>query len=104
MKKIYLLFICVICSVYSKAELAITLNVENAGSLATMIASSKKNMITSLTITGNINGSDIRFIRQMAGYKNFDGALQYLDLSGANIVSGGESYSYERYRGSYGYT
>jgi len=75
----------------------ITLHVETAGTLPTLIASNRKNQITNLTLTGNLNGTDIRYIREMAGsdYINnpTDGQLSVLDLSGANIVSGGMVYS-----------
>ena len=52
--------------------------------------------LTSLKVTGNLNGSDIRFLRKMAGRKEdgteTSGKLTYLDLSEANIVSGGDYY------------
>jgi hypothetical protein len=32
-----------------------------------LINSSNKNLITSLTLTGNLNGTDIHYIREMAG-------------------------------------
>lgn len=41
--------------------------VQSAGSLSSLIEDSQKNQITDLTITGNLNGTDIRFIREMAG-------------------------------------
>lgn len=52
--------------------------------------------IKALVLTGDLNGDDIRKIRQMAGvnYDGFpsDGQLRFLDLSGANIVEGGFAY------------
>ena len=49
-------------------------------------------------IEGPINGSDIRIIREMAGVdyieKETDGILEYLDLSNANIVEGGDFYCF----------
>ena len=67
MKRLLFILISLSVAYNSFAELSITLNVENAGSLSTMIASSRKNEITSLTLTGNLNGSDIKYIREMAG-------------------------------------
>lgn len=43
--------------------------------------------IEELTITGQLNGTDIKFIRQMANTN-----LKKLDISGCSIVSGGEEY------------
>lgn len=52
--------------------------------------------LTALKVTGNLNGSDIRFLRKMAGRKEdgtaTSGKLTYLDLTEANIVSGGDYY------------
>jgi hypothetical protein len=52
--------------------------------------------LTSLKVTGNLNGSDIRFLRKMAGRKEdgtaTSGKLKYLDLTEAKIVSGGDYY------------
>jgi len=45
----------------------ITLHVATAGTLSSLIASNVKYEITDLTLTGNLNGTDIRFIREMAG-------------------------------------
>lgn len=110
MKKILILIYLLSSFVYCHAELAITLNVEKPGSLSTMIASSKENQITSLTLTGNLNGSDILYIRQMAGagYKGTISsskcALEYLDMSNASIVSGGSYYAFEHTNATIGYT
>ena len=74
--------------------------VQSAGSLSSLIEDSQKNQITDLTITGNLNGTDIRFIREMAGRdvegNETEGTLSVLDLSGATIVSGGDYY-YKQY-------
>ena len=49
-----------------------------------------------LTLTGELNGTDIRLLRDMAGnnYKGevTEGKLKELDLSGVSIVEGGDSY------------
>ena len=45
--------------------------------------------VEELTITGKLNGTDIKFIRQMANTN-----LKKLDISGCSIVSGGDYYLY----------
>ena len=79
----------------------INITLEKAGTLPDRIASSKKNKITNLKIIGEINGTDLRMIREMAGSNSngnsTDGKLSVLDLSEAKIVEGGESYYYNNY-------
>ena len=76
----------------------ITIKLEKAGTLPDRIPSSKKYKITNLKIIGEINGTDLRMIREMAGSSymadgyNTDGKLSVLDLSEAKIVEGGDSY------------
>ena len=82
----------------------ITINLEKAGTLPDRIASSKKYKITNLKIIGEINGTDLNMIREMAGGNytgnSTDGKLSVLDLSEAKIVEGGYSY-YEGYDYNY---
>jgi len=79
--------------------LPISINVETAGTLSSIIPASKKYLITDLTLSGNLNGSDIRFIRDMAGRdyldNNTDGKLNKLNLNDAKIVSGGDYYYFD---------
>lgn len=74
----------------------ITIKLEKAGTLPDKIGSTKKFQITNLKIIGEINGTDLRMIREMAGcnwFREFtEGKLAILDLSEAKIVSGGDSY------------
>ena len=77
----------------------ITIELEKAGTLPDRIGSSKKYKITNLKIIGEINGTDLSMIREMAGSNNTDGKLSVLDLSEAKIVKGGDSY----YKGYYTY-
>ena len=78
----------------------ITLKLDEAGTLPNMISESQKNLITNLKIVGKINGTDLRFIREMAGCdydgKETDGKLSILDLSDAKIVEGGSAYYSDR--------
>ena len=74
----------------------IALKLDEAGTLPNKIAVSRKNLITNLKIVGKINGTDLKFIREMAGrdYNDeiTDGKLSILDLSEAKIVAGGDAY------------
>ena len=78
----------------------ITLKLTEAGTLPNKIASSKKDLVTNLKIIGEINGTDLCFIREMAGSdvkgNSTSGNLSVLDLSEAKFVAGG-SYYYIRY-------
>lgn len=69
----------------------------DAGKLSEQISTEEQNTITSLKITGKINGSDIQLLRKMAGkaYETnvkTNGKLSSLDLSQAQIVAGGDNY------------
>ena len=72
------------------------IHVATAGSLPDSIAESEKYIIEELTLTGELNGTDFRLLRDMAGCdylgKDTDGKLKVLDISGAKIVAGGEKY------------
>ena len=75
----------------------ITIKLEKAGTLPDRIASSEKYKITNLKIIGEINGTDLSMIREMAGTNCIgnstdDGKLSLLDLSEAKIVKGGDCY------------
>lgn len=79
----------------------ITINLQEAGTLPDRIGSSRKYNITNLKIIGEINGTDLRMIREMAGRNDSgnstDGKLSVLDLSEAKIVEGGDWYYYNNY-------
>ena len=76
----------------------VTVKVYEAGTLSEKIAYNKMYKITNLKIIGEINGTDLRVIREM-------GKLSVLDLSDAKIVKGGDFY-YEadlEYNGTHEY-
>lgn len=79
----------------------IYLNVKTAGTLPTLIAENKKYQIKNLHLSGYLNGTDINFLREMAGSDSYGkatpGVLEILDISKCTIVSGGRSY-YKSYR------
>ena len=82
-----------ICSA-SFAQKTVTLT--KAGELSKHITTAEKYKLTSLTVSGPINGTDVLFLREMAGRDvdgmSTDGQLATLDLSDANIVAGGANY------------
>lgn len=102
MKKIAILsilFFSFCLRIQAQDVLPVTINVATAGSLPSLIATTKKDLITNLTVTGNLNGTDIRYIHEMAGSSingsTTTGKLSVLDLFGANIVGGGDPYFYQ---------
>ena len=69
-----------------------TINLKEDGTLPDRIGNSRKYRITNLKIIGEINGTDLRMIREMAGRN-----LSVLDLSNAKIVEGGDFYYKDYY-------
>ena len=71
------------------------IQVTRAGTLSSLIGNSW-DKITTLSISGPLNGDDIRTIRKMAGRdivgNATDGSLTTLDISKASIVGGGNYY------------
>lgn len=91
-----IIFALISISVNAQETVSLTINVETAGTLPDLIPYSRKYEITNLTLTGFLNGTDIRYIREMAGRnasdKPTEGKLSVLDLSKAQIVAGGDAY------------
>ena len=78
----------------------ITIKLDEAGTLPNKIGSSKMYKITNLKIIGEINGTDWKMIRAMAGGSTYyggstEGNLSVLDLSEAKIVGGGDYYYHD---------
>lgn len=73
-----------------------SIKVSEPGSLPSLICSSDKYSITDLTVEGTLNGTDILFLREMAGADaeghQTQGQLSRLNLAHARIVSGGAPY------------
>ena len=73
-----------------------TIHVAKAGSLPDLISESEKYSIEELTLTGELNGTDFRLLRDMAGNnylgQNTSGKLKVLDITNAKVVAGGEKY------------
>ena len=97
MRYIYIICFTFLFALTGQAQSGIrTINVATAGTLSNYISESEKYTIEELTLTGSLNGTDFRLLRDMAGnnYKGeiTEGKLKYLWLSGAKIVAGGEKY------------
>lgn len=72
----------------------VTVKLDKAGTLPNKISFFEKYDITNLKIIGEINGTDLEFIKSMAHYLDYPipGKLSELDLSEAKFVSGGDYY------------
>ena len=93
-----LMFLFLLCTGMAFAQ-QVEVTLTEAGTLWEMIPSDiKRYEITSLKVSGPINGTDIESLRKMAGKtsygKNTSGKLADLDLTDANVVKGGDYYCY----------
>lgn len=66
---------------------------QNPGWLSSKIPFKNQESVKNLTVTGYINETDIKFIRELINNR----ALTHLDLTNTNIVAGGENY-YNTYK------
>ncbi|QUB72198.1 leucine-rich repeat domain-containing protein [Prevotella multiformis] len=85
---------CACFTVHAQESLTVT---TAAGKLAEHIPAARKYQITDLKVSGEINGTDILLLRQMAGKglkedDQTEGRLTSLDLSEVRIVEDGENY------------
>ena len=114
-KFLFALIIAITTFCGTLAQPTIYLHVEQPGTLGELIGDFKYR-ISSLKLTGKLNGSDIAIIRDMGGHRqewyadlnaylniDSDGILQNLDLSGTDIVEGGEYVSVITYIDNTGY-
>jgi len=73
-----------------------SIHLATAGTLPNYISGSEKYTIEELTLTGELNGTDFRLLRDMTGNnylgQNTSGKLAIIDLTNAKIVAGGEKY------------
>ena len=95
---VFLILLSCSLGVYAEeqGDQQVVVTVDEPGMLPDRVGS-EKNEIKSLKVIGDLNGKDIRFIREMAGVgidgsKIETGCLVDLDLSDANIVEGSEYY------------
>ena len=78
------------------AQTARTIRLPEAGTLSAYISEEEKYAVEELTLSGPLNGTDFRLLRDMAGNDwqgNLTGGrLRLLDLTNADIEEGGENY------------
>ncbi|WP_306571874.1 leucine-rich repeat domain-containing protein [Segatella buccae] len=94
-KHLAIMAFAMLCTTANAQQKSVTLT--QAGTLSSQITAEEKFNITELSVAGPINGTDILFIRQMAGTDNeantsTNGKLTHLNLQAASLVSGGGSY------------
>ena len=108
MKKLFFGFILAIVPLAVFSQIKRTIHVATAGTLSNFISEDEKYQIEELTLTGKLNGTDFLYIRDMAGvnayinyngdiypgHKATNGILNTLNLSQADIVSGGSFYEH----------
>lgn len=76
-----------------------SVEVLDPGTISLEIPETEKNAITDLTVTGQLNGTDMLYLIEMAGTTVYHdkektaGQLIHLNLDGAQIVEGGVQYS-----------
>ncbi|MBO7119735.1 MAG: leucine-rich repeat protein [Bacteroidaceae bacterium] len=75
----------VMCLVQASVWAVTEVNVETAGTLSSLLTQTDPE----LKVTGKINGTDIKYIRELVQA----GTVTSLDWSGVSIVSGGEAYT-----------
>lgn len=93
------LVLCAFALNVSAQDTKLTVNVETAGTLPTLMTADQKSSVTELVLSGKLNGTDIKYIREMAGIdcygdKVTGNSLTALDMSAADIVAGGDYYYY----------
>ncbi len=104
-RRFSLLVIFAVVVAFSYAQTKRTIHVATAGTLSNYISEAEKYKIEELTLTGELNGTDLRLIRDMAGndYSGHitNGQLKNLDMTGAHIVAGGAYAEFENGRVQY---
>ena len=91
-----LLLLLLLCSPSGLLARPRSLRVAIPGTLPSLVGESRKYTLTALSIEGRLNGTDLRFLREMAGRdyhrQSTAGRLRTLDLSRAIFAPGGEAY------------
>ena len=83
-----LLLAAIVCCSFADVWAGSEVHVEKAGTLSSLLPTSE----SELKVTGSINGTDVKYLRQLIN----EGGVTSIDLSEARIVKGGEAY-YENY-------
>lgn len=89
-KNMYCLLVTVLMlSATYAQETSLTIDCQTPGWLSSKITYPQQQTLENLKVSGYINGTDIKFIRELNKSLKLHGVI---DLGDANIVSGGESY------------
>ena len=84
---------------FSNRTDTVSINVTTPGELSNLLPDSVASQITALKVSGKINSSDLKVLRNMASLDveghSTNGNLVYLDMHDAQIVEGGEPYLYK---------
>jgi hypothetical protein len=79
MKNHFLLLSLLFITLFSQAQVTKTINITTAGTLSTLLTSNEKSTVTQLNVTGSIDASDFKCMRDQMP------ALSVIDLHLANI-------------------
>lgn len=85
---------CCLSSVWAQ-QTSLVVDNQTPGWLSSKIPFADQATVKNLKVTGYLNGTDIKFIRELTELRN----VVHLDLSDANIVAGGDAY-YSSYKTS----
>lgn len=96
MKKLLSYFLLMYCCVVTVSAQQTLLVIDNQtpGWLSSKIPFADQATVKNLKVTGYLNGTDIKFIRELTETRE----LVHLDLSEANIVAGGDAYYQSYYK------
>lgn len=81
-----------LCMSVHAQKTTMVVDCQTPGWLSSKIDFEDQKTLTNLTVTGYLNGSDIKFLRELFTNRK----LTHIDISDCNIVSGGSAY-YENY-------
>lgn len=90
----FMLMFCCLASVWAQ-QTSLVVDNQTPGWLSSKIPFADQATVKNLKVTGYLNGTDIKFIRELTELRN----VVHLDLSDANIVAGGDAY-YSSYKTS----
>ena len=93
MKNMFFIIATMLCcclKVFSQAT-SLTVDCQTPGWLSSMINYGDQQTLENIKVTGFINGTDIKFIRELNLNRSLSGVI---NLEEANIVSGGEAYGH----------
>ncbi len=90
MKRLLSYFMLMFCcfSTVSAQQTSLIVDNQTPGWLSSKIPFADQATVKNLKVTGYLNGTDIKFIRELTELRN----VVHLDLSDANIVAGGDAY------------